>query len=199
MVKRMKAVRFRFVSKKSFRWIGIYVFRTFTIPPIRLWLFPKRFYGRTLLKYMANSFTGSITLFAFWRRFNFRFPKGLRILWMSLNWKLLSFIRRFLSTDTTKALVHAFVTSRVDYCNSLLYGLPASHLNKVQRVLNAAARLVCRAPRYCRITPLLYELHWLPVRQRISFKIHVMRAWWKARNIRIKLLLSLLLTLFILK
>ena len=79
--------------------------------------------------------------------------------------------RRFLSTDTTKALVHAFVTSRVDYCNSLLYGLPASHLNKVQRVLNAAARLVCRAPRYCRITPLLCELHWLPVRQRISFKI----------------------------
>ena len=79
----------------------------------------------------------------------------------------ISRIRRFLSTDTTKALVHAYV----DYCNSLLYGLPASHLNKVQRVLNAAARLVCRAPRYCRITPLLYELHWLPVRQRISFKI----------------------------
>ena len=83
----------------------------------------------------------------------------------------ISQIRRFLSTDTTKALVHAFVTSRVDYCNSLLYGLPASHLNKVQRVLNAAERLVCRAPRYCRINPLLYELHWLPVRQRISFKI----------------------------
>ena len=78
---------------------------------------------------------------------------------------------RFLSTDTTKVLVHAFVTSRVDYYNSLLYGLPASHLNKVQRVLNAAARRVCRAPRCCCITPLLYELHWLPVRQRISFKI----------------------------
>ena len=80
-------------------------------------------------------------------------------------------IRRFLSTDTTKALVHAFVTSRVDYCYSLLYGLPASHMNKVQRVLNAAARLVCRVPHYCCILPLLYELHWLPVRQRISFKI----------------------------
>ena len=79
--------------------------------------------------------------------------------------------RRFLSTDTTKARVHAFVTSRVDYCNSLLYGLPASHLNKVQRILNATARLVCRTPRYCCITPLLYELPWLPVRQRISFKI----------------------------
>ena len=83
----------------------------------------------------------------------------------------ISRIRMFLSTDTTEALVHAFVSSRVDYRNSLLYGLPASHLNKVQRVLSAAARLVCRAPRYCRITPLLYELHWLPVRQRISFKI----------------------------
>ena len=83
----------------------------------------------------------------------------------------ISRIRKFLNTDTTKALVHTFVTSRVDYCNSLLYSLPASHLNKVQRVLNAAARLVFRAPRYCRITPLLYELHWLPVRQRISFKI----------------------------
>ena len=57
-------------------------------------------------------------------------------------------IRRFLSADTSKSLVHAFVTSRVDYCNSLLYGLPVSHLNKVQRVLNATARLVCRAPRY---------------------------------------------------
>ena len=69
-----------------------------------------------------------------------------------------------------KILVHAFVTSRVDYCNILLYSLLASHLNKIQRVLNTAARLVCRAPRYCRITP-LYELHWLPVRQHISFKI----------------------------
>ena len=83
----------------------------------------------------------------------------------------ISRIRRFLSTDSTKAIAHAFVTSRVDYCNSILYGLPASHLNKVQRVLNAAARLVCRAPRYCRITTLLCELHGLPVRQRISFNI----------------------------
>ena len=48
-------------------------------------------------------------------------------------------IRRFLSTDTTEALVHAFVTSRIHYCNSILYDLPASHLNKAQRVLNAAA------------------------------------------------------------
>ena len=51
----------------------------------------------------------------------------------------ISCIRKFLSPEETKTLVHAFVTYRIDYCNSLLYGLPASQLNKVQRVLNTAA------------------------------------------------------------
>ena len=72
----MKSVRFRFVSIKNFRWIGIYVFRTFTISPI-YYFSQKKFDGRTLVKYMANSFTGSITLFTFWRRFNIHFPKAL--------------------------------------------------------------------------------------------------------------------------
>ena len=80
----------------------------------------------------------------------------------------ISRIRKFLSLEDTKALVHAFVTSRVDYSNSLLYGLPAKHL---QRVLNAAARLVCCAPRFCHISPLMRELHWLPVKYRTQFKI----------------------------
>ena len=53
---------------------------------------------------------------------------------------------------------------------SILYGLPAIQINKVQRVLNAAPRLVDRAPRHCHVTPLLRELHWLPVRQRIHYK-----------------------------
>ena len=61
-----------------------------------------------------------------------------------------------------KSMVQAFVTSRVDYCNSLLYGLPASQLNKVQRVLNTAARLVYCAPLISHIIPLMHELHWLP-------------------------------------
>jgi hypothetical protein len=73
-------------------------------------------------------------------------------------------IRKHLSQDTTKTLVHAFVTNKVDYCNSLLYGLPASQLAKVQRVQNAAARLIYRESKYCHITPLLKELHWLPIR-----------------------------------
>ena len=83
----------------------------------------------------------------------------------------ISRIDKLLSPEETKTLLHAFVTSRVDYCNSLLYGLPASRLNKVQRVLNTAARFVCCAPRFSHIIPLMYELHWLPLRQRIHFKI----------------------------
>ena len=53
----------------------------------------------------------------------------------------ISRIRKFLSLEVIKTLLHAFVTLRVDYCNGLLYGIPASQLNKVQRVLNAAARI----------------------------------------------------------
>ena len=80
-------------------------------------------------------------------------------------------IRKFLSKETAKILVNAFITSRLDYCNSLLYGLPATHLNKLQRVQNASARLICNVSRYDHITPTLYQLHWLPIKFRIDFKI----------------------------
>ncbi|KAL9954606.1 hypothetical protein ACROYT_G042170 [Oculina patagonica] len=80
-------------------------------------------------------------------------------------------IRKYLSRESTERLVHAFITSRLDYCNSLLYGAPEHQIKKLQRVMNASARLVYRAPKYCHITPLLRELHWLPVRFRIDFKI----------------------------
>ena len=76
----------------------------------------------------------------------------------------------FLSLDTTKALVHAFVTSRVDYCNSLYTVFPPYKSAKYN-VFYATARVVSRTPRYCHVTPLLRELHWLPVRQRMNYKI----------------------------
>ena len=68
-------------------------------------------------------------------------------------------------------LVHAFVTSRLDACNSLLFGLPDNLIAKVQRVQNIAARLILSVPRYVHITPLLYQLHWLPIKQRIVVKV----------------------------
>lgn len=80
-------------------------------------------------------------------------------------------IRKYLSKQTTETLVHALISCRIDYCNSLLYGIPDTTLKKLQRVQNAAARLVSGTPRFCHITPVLAELHWLPVAARIKFKI----------------------------
>ena len=80
-------------------------------------------------------------------------------------------IRKFLSHEATERLIHAFVTSKVDYCNSLLYGLPAYQIAKLQRVQNAAARLIFKESRFCHINPLLRQLHWLPVHYHIIFKI----------------------------
>jgi len=80
-------------------------------------------------------------------------------------------IRRFLTKECTETRIHAFISSRLDYCNSLLFGVPERHLQKLQRVQNAAARFIFQESRYCHITPLLKSLHWLPVRYRIVFKI----------------------------
>lgn len=80
-------------------------------------------------------------------------------------------IRKFLTKECTEALVHAFITSKLDYCNSLLYGLPHYQLNKLQRVQNAAACLISNTPRYHHITPVLFDLHWLRVESRILYKI----------------------------
>ena len=86
----------------------------------------------------------------------------------------ISKIRHLLDRRTTATLVQAYVTSRLDNWNALLCGLPQTMLSKVQRVQNAAARLVCLTGRREHITPVLKELHWLPVRQQISFKVLVL-------------------------
>ena len=82
---------------------------------------------------------------------------------------LLPLAFHILSGCATK--VACFVTCRIDYCNSLLYGLPDYQLAKLQRVQNLAARLVYRESKFCHINPLLKKLHWLPIMYRIRFKI----------------------------
>ena len=82
----------------------------------------------------------------------------------------------FVSRINVSMLVHAFITSRVDYCNSLLYGLPNYQLHKLQRVLNASARLVCNVPRFCHILPILRGLHWIPVKTRIQNRYCFLRS-----------------------
>ena len=73
-------------------------------------------------------------------------------------------IRKYLSEESTKILIHAFVTSHLNYCNSLLKGIPQYQIDRLQRVLNAAAGVTCRVPRFDRITPTLIKLHWLPTK-----------------------------------
>ena len=80
-------------------------------------------------------------------------------------------IRKYFNRNLTEKTVHAPITSKLDYCNSLLFGLSNSQLQKLQRVQNAAARILTGTRKYDHITPVLRELHWLPVKERIDFKI----------------------------
>ena len=82
-------------------------------------------------------------------------------------------IRKFLSFEAAKTLIQALVISRLDHWNSILHGIPAIQTNKLQRVQNTAARLVLltNTPRYSHITPVMVDLHWLPVKFRIIFKV----------------------------
>jgi hypothetical protein len=84
----------------------------------------------------------------------------------------LRFVRRMLTPDCAKMLVNAFVTSKVDYCNSLLFGCSAQLTRRLQAVMNTAARLVCGLRCYDHIMPTMRDdLHWLPVPQRIEYKL----------------------------
>ena len=83
----------------------------------------------------------------------------------------ISSIRHLLTTQATQTLVCSLVLSRLDYCNSLLSGCPQYLLDKLQKVQNAAARLVCKAKKSDHIHPILQTLHWLPVTHRIQYKI----------------------------
>ena len=102
-------------------------------------------------------------------------------------------IKRFLCFEDRKTIVQAAVISKTDYCNSLLFGESSTHLMKLQRVQNAAARLVCSVRKNEQSTPSLMRLHWLPVRFRVKFKIamitfksinktvlNIYAVWWQS-------------------
>jgi len=81
-------------------------------------------------------------------------------------------IRRFITRDIAKTLVHAFVLSKVDYCNSALSGVAMCNLRRLQSVMNAAARFISMRRKFDHISDFLHdELHWLNVEDRISYKL----------------------------
>ncbi len=79
-------------------------------------------------------------------------------------------IRPFLWEHATQLRVQALVLSRLDYCNALLAGLPASSIKPLQLIQNAAARLIFKEPKRTHVTPLFINLHWLPIAAHIKFK-----------------------------
>ena len=83
----------------------------------------------------------------------------------------ISRLRPSLSDSAAETLIHAFVSSRLDYCNGLLFGLPKKDLDRLQYVQNSAARVLTRTKPWQHITPTLKHLHWLPVKYRIDYKL----------------------------
>jgi len=86
-------------------------------------------------------------------------------------------IRKCIDEESAKIVVHAFVTAKLDSCNSLLYGLPKHLLSRLQSIQNTAARVVTHTRKFDHITPVLKQLQWLPVCYRIILKF----SYWSAK------------------
>ena len=83
----------------------------------------------------------------------------------------ISKIKPILTTQDLEKIIHAFVSSRLDYCNGLYTNLNSSSIHKLQLIQNTAARILTNTNRKAHITPVLAQLHWLPIKSRINFKI----------------------------
>ena len=83
----------------------------------------------------------------------------------------ISSIWRYLTVDAVRTRVRATLTVRLDYCNNIYTNLPMKSIHRLQIIQNSAAHLISRTPRHEHITPVLVQLHWLPITKRCKFKI----------------------------
>ena len=83
-------------------------------------------------------------------------------------------VRSMLPQEAMQRLIHAFITSHIDCCNALLYGVSQSLPDKLQRILNSATRILMLTPKFLHMTRVCRELHWLPVSARVDYKILVL-------------------------
>ena len=79
-----------------------------------------------------------------------------------------------MSFEASSQLIHALITTTLDYCNGILFNLPKNKIERLQRIQNQAARMLKRIPRRNHITPVLKDLHWLRINERIEFKILIL-------------------------
>ena len=80
-------------------------------------------------------------------------------------------IRLCLDESWAKTMVHTMITSRLDYCNVILCGLPDSTLKHITKIQRMSARFVSQRAKYDHITPTMKQLHWLPIRHRIHYRV----------------------------
>ena len=80
-------------------------------------------------------------------------------------------IRNLLLYNACSAIIHALISCRLDYCNSLLYNVPTHKTDRLQRLQNQCARILTKSQRREHITPVLKSLHWLKIQDRITYKI----------------------------
>ena len=83
-------------------------------------------------------------------------------------------VRRYLTADAAKSDVQALILNRLDYANSLLYGITKQQIHKLQKIQNTAARVIFRLNRRDHITPRLKDLHWLKIEHRLKYKLGVL-------------------------
>ena len=80
-------------------------------------------------------------------------------------------IRNLLSYDACSTIIHALISCQLDYCNYILYNVPKSKTDRLQRLQNQCARILTKSPRREHITPILMKLHWLKIQDRIIYKM----------------------------
>ena len=116
-------------------------------------------------------------------------------IWKSINYNLYSIgiIRKYLDTPTAEKMINWSITSRLDYCNNILYGAKGYNISQLQLWHNNAARVWSLRRKFDHITPVLKDLHCLPVEQRIEYKVLLLtyRAFYGIVLVYISQLLSL--------
>ena len=90
---------------------------------------------------------------------------------VNIHIRKINIIRRYLSDTAVRTLVQSIFIARLEYCNSVCIGLPMNRLHGLQLVQNSAARVISQTKRYTSVTPILNELHWLPINKLCQFKI----------------------------
>ena len=111
-----------------------------------------------------------------------RFDSHVRAVVRACNYhtRALRHVRKQLTSEMVQTIACSVIGPRMDYCNSLLFGAPVAVIDKLQRARNNVARVICQQHKRVNARPLLRSLHWLPIQQRIRYKVALIAYMYKA-------------------